>query len=62
MNLRLELEKMGFGSGQELMERIVKPVMRKQISGLWERREKSLQKQAALNDVEEIVNGWNYQL
>jgi len=61
MNLRLELEKMGFGSGQELMERIVKPVCASRLVDYGKDGEIA-PKQAALNDVEEIVNGWNYQL
>lgn len=59
IGLRLELERMGFGSGQELMERIVKPVCASRLVDYGKTGEITL-KQASLADIEEIVNGWDY--
>jgi len=61
ISLRLELEKMGFGSEQEVMERIVKPVCASRLVDRGKEGEIAL-KRAWLADVEEIVNEWNYQL
>jgi hypothetical protein len=61
LGLCVELENMGFGSGQELMDRVIKPVCASKLVDYGSTGE-IVPKQAALSDIEEIVNEWNYPL